>query len=87
MSQVPLGPHVTRDAVDSAAREAGWALVNVLPATDQHPAQRIFLAGDRAHFIYVVDDPRLGPPYAVVQGPDAPRWEAEVKAWLVGSGS
>jgi len=83
VNRIVLGEATTRDDVDDAAREGGWFLMNIVPATERSPAQRIFMAPDRQHYIFVVDDPRLGPPYAVVQGADAARWEDDVRARLV----
>jgi hypothetical protein len=80
MNTIPLRPDLTRDEVDDVAYEGGWHLLNVLPATDRFPAQRIFLAPDRLHNLVIVDDARLGPPYAVVQGEAPGRWEEEIRA-------
>jgi len=81
---VPLRAGLTRDDIDDVAHEQGWHLVNIVPSTDRHPAQRLFLAPDRQHTIAVVDDARLGRPHVVVQGPDPGRWEAAIRARLGG---
>jgi hypothetical protein len=85
MTPIVFSASTTQDDVDDAAREGGWFLLNILPANEHHPAQRIFLAPDRQTFIHVVEDARLGPPYAVVQGADPERWEADVRARLLGA--
>jgi hypothetical protein len=83
VNRIVLAEGTTRDAIDDAAYAGGWMLLNILPAGEQHPAQRIFLAPDRQCFLHFVEDARLGPPYAVVQGADAARWEDDVRARLV----
>jgi hypothetical protein len=84
VNPIVFSDSTTPDDIDDAAHAGGWVLLNILPATEQHPAQRIFMAPDRESFIHIVEDARLGPPYAVVQGAGAERWEADVRARLLG---
>lgn len=66
--RVVLPASVSRDEVDDALAALGWLLVNIVPASDRHPAQLVCLTADRAHEIHVLDDPRVGAATIVIKG-------------------
>ena len=66
--RVALPASVSRDDLDDAIGALGWLLVNIVPASDRHPAQLICFTQDRSHQLHVLDDPRFGAPTIVIQG-------------------
>jgi hypothetical protein len=67
-AQVALENSVTRDQIDDVLADLGCALVNVVPRSDEHPAQIILVTADRCHLVYVIDDARVAPRAIVIHG-------------------
>ncbi len=75
-----LAPGVDRDAIDRAALEAGWPLLNIFARTPTRPRQVIF--GDAEWLITFVWDHRVDARYAVLDGHDVEALSAQLRAAL-----
>jgi hypothetical protein len=71
--RMALAASVERDDVERTLLGAGMRLIAVVPKTDAHPAQLVFLAGDRRSVAHWVVDDRAGATFLVFAGPDASR--------------
>jgi hypothetical protein len=63
-----LRASVSRDQIDDALHRGGWHLSNVVPAAERQPAQMMFMSGDGARLLHLVDDSRLGLAYVAASG-------------------
>ncbi|MEZ4371024.1 MAG: hypothetical protein R3B07_09360 [Polyangiaceae bacterium] len=66
--RVVLKTEVDSDAIDDAARFAGWRLTNIIPGDARHPRQLLFsvFAGG---WLYLVDDARFAQRWFQAEGP------------------
>ena len=78
--RVLLHPEVDRDAIDRAALEAGWPLLNIFGRTPTRPRQVIF--GDAEWLLTFVWDHRVDARYAVLDGHDVEALGAQLRAAL-----
>ena len=78
--RVLLAASVERDDVERTLIGVGMRLVAVLPKTEAHPAQLVFLGDDRRTTAYWLVDDRSGSTYLVVTGPDVDRVGAAARA-------
>jgi hypothetical protein len=69
MIRLVLAERVTSDDLDDLAVQAGFLLLNLVPAADTHPAQAIYRTRDRRALVHVIDDARAASLIVVVQGP------------------
>ncbi|MCA9647261.1 MAG: hypothetical protein H6718_30035 [Polyangiaceae bacterium] len=66
--RVVLKPDVDADAIDDAARFAGWQLANIIPGDARHPRQLLFSVFDGG-WLYLVDDARFSQRWFQAEGP------------------
>ena len=78
--RVLLAASVDRDDVERTLIGAGMRLVAVLPKTDAHPAQLVFLGDDRRTTAHWVVDDRSASTFLVVAGPERERVGRSVRA-------
>ncbi|MEP7121353.1 MAG: hypothetical protein ABJE95_10605 [Byssovorax sp.] len=71
MIRLVLAESVTVDDLDDLARQLGLVMMNIIPASDAHPAQTIYRTRNRTDLVHVIDDPRAASLIIVVQGLDA----------------
>jgi hypothetical protein len=70
---------VSRDDIDDAAFALGFLLVNIVPRSELHPAQVVYVTPDRRGSVHLVEDGGLS---FVVQGDDEERWAAALRERL-----
>jgi len=68
MIRLILPDSTPRDALDDAAAALGLLLVNIVPRTDAHPAQIVYVTPDRAAAVHLVDEGGGGALCWVVRG-------------------
>jgi hypothetical protein len=78
MIRLVLDGGVTVDDLDDLAVRVDLVMMNIIPASDAHPAQTIYRTADRQALVHVINDARAASLLVVVQGPD----EAETAALL-----
>lgn len=78
--RLALETTVERADVERRLLDAGLALVAVLPKTDAHPAQLVFLSSDHRTVVHWVVDDRSGGTFLAFSGPDAARAREAAKA-------
>ncbi|MGE0326708.1 MAG: YkgJ family cysteine cluster protein [Polyangiaceae bacterium] len=66
--RVVLKADVDADAIDDAARFAGWRLTNIIPGDARHPRQLLFSVFDGG-WLYLVDDARFAQRWFQAEGP------------------
>ncbi|MBK8253636.1 MAG: hypothetical protein IPK82_13335 [Polyangiaceae bacterium] len=59
-AQFRLGEAVSRDVVEAACADLGLRLSNVVPKTETHPAQWIFVTRDKVTMVHLMEDPGFG---------------------------
>ncbi len=72
---------VDGDAIDDAARFAGWRLVNIIPGDTRHPRQLLFSVFEGG-WLYLVDDARFAQRWFQAEGPRRDENLARVRALL-----
>ncbi|APR75791.1 Hypothetical protein A7982_01137 [Minicystis rosea] len=77
MVRIVLPDAVSRDTLDDVAAALGLLLVNIVPATDAHPAQVIYVTPDRRAAVHLVDEGRGGSLCWAVRGEGQGESEAE----------
>lgn len=79
--RVVLKREVDADAIDDAARFAGWRLTNVIPGDARHPRQLLFAVFEGG-WLYLVDDARFSQRWFQAEGPRQPENLARVRSLL-----
>lgn len=64
-TQFRLGEAVSRDVVEAACADLGLRLSNVVPKTESHPAQWIFVTRDKTTMVHLMEDPSFGKAFVV----------------------
>lgn len=79
--RVVLKREVDADAIDDAARFAGWRLTNVIPGDARHPRQLLFAVFEGG-WLYLVDDARFSQRWFQAEGPRQSENLARVRSLL-----
>ncbi|MEZ4229567.1 MAG: hypothetical protein R3B89_10395 [Polyangiaceae bacterium] len=66
--RVVLAREVDGDAIDDAARYAGWQLTNIIPGDARHPRQLLYSVFEGG-WLYLVDDARFAQRWFQAEGP------------------
>lgn len=80
MISIPFSEALARDDLDDAAQALGLLLINIVPATADHPAQIIFASSDGLSTVHALDDKARGATTLVVQGAGEEAMAARVRA-------
>lgn len=80
MRRILFAPGVDRDALDRAAAEHGWPLLNIFARRDGRPRQVIF--GTAEWLLTYVEDHRIDARYVTLAGHDTDALAAQVRSSL-----
>jgi hypothetical protein len=79
-TRIPLAPGVGEPEIDSLARQLGWELGLTIPATRDHPFEKVWLtAGDRTA-VHYIEDFLLKIAYLQIESADSAAAEQAIRA-------
>lgn len=82
MTRVELPAGFSLDQLDDLVVAQGLQLLDLLPASDTHPAQQIYIDPEARTFLHLVEEPASGRLCFLLQGPSEAALGARIDAWI-----